>query len=352
MKNNLLNNNKFISEIDTKDMYHKIIHMPEHVFMAYNETEPIIPETFDKETLSSIKNVVICGMGGSAVSGDIAEVAYGKNIPIKVVKNYNIPFLDENTLVIIMSYSGNTAETVSCLKQATSITKHIAAVTAGGQVKEIVQGTYPFFNLPAGNPPRSAIAWLFTGLVKILELFDIITDQQQSMKKIIANLVKKAGALCIDCPSEQNIAKRAATTLVDKIPIIYTSEPQLFPLAYRWKCQFNENSKHPAFANTFPEMNHNEIVGWENQKMNSNFIPIILTRFNEKPEYSKRIIAFKGLMTKSKVEYLEFYLEGDSVIEEIFSLIYLGDMISYYLAILKSVNPTDIAFIDYMKNHI
>ena len=349
---NLLDNSKIVEQLDKDGMYHRIIHMPEQAFMAYNETELSIPDNFKEKNLKNISKLVICGMGGSAISGDIAKAAFGKYLPVEVVKDYHIPFVDENALVIAMSYSGNTIETLTCLKQALETTEFVASVTSGGEVEQLIKGKFPYMKLPGGNPPRSAIAWLFVGLVRILELNEIVPNQAEVIKKVIANLIKKAGALCFDCPQEQNLAKHAANSIFGKIPIIYTSDPVVAPLAYRWKCQFNENSKQPAFSNTFPEMNHNEIVGWEDVETSKNFIPIILKRFRETEVYAKRIIAFKELLDKNKVEYLEFFLEGGSEIEEIFSLIYLGDMISYYLALLKQVDPTEIDYIDYLKKHI
>ncbi len=347
-----LDNIKIVEQFDTQDMYHRIIHMPEQAFMAYNETSLEIPEEFEVLDKSKIDKLVICGMGGSAISGDIAKAAFGKYLPIEVVKDYQIPLVDENTLVITMSYSGNTIETLTCLKQALDATRYVAAVTSGGEVEKLIKGKHPYMKLPAGNPPRSAIAWLFVGLTRMLELYKIVPSQAEVIKKVIANLIKKAGALCFDCPQDENLAKHAATSIMGKIPIIYTSDPRLAPLAYRWKCQFNENSKQPAFSNTFPEMNHNEIVGWEDVETSNNFMPIFLKRFKEKDVYANRIAAFKDLLDKKQVKYLEFFMEGDSEREEMFSLIYLGDMISYYLALLKSVDPTEIEYIDYLKKNI
>ncbi len=147
-----------------------------------------------------------------------------------------------------------------------------------------------------------------------------------------------------------NFAKQTAEQLVNKIPIIYAGEPLYSPLAYRWKCQINENAKYPSFHNTFPEMNHNEIEGWEAK--NKEMIPIFLAPFAQQEKYSKRVIAFKKLLIQHNFTYLDFLGEGDSTIEQLFSLVYLGDMISFYLAILLNVNPTTISYIDFLKKEI
>ena len=188
--------------------------------------------------------------------------------------------------------------------------------------------------------------------MKILEAFKIIPEHTKQVRSVIANLVKKAGAIAESVPEEMNIAKFAAGKIEGKIPIIYTSNPQLAPLGYRWKCQFNENAKYPAFHHTLPEMNHNEIEGWEAEDLKERFIPIILSKFKEAPNYQKRINAFKDILQRSNIEFLEYFAEGSTLVEEIFSLIYLGDIVSFYLGILRDVNPTSIEFIDYLKKTI
>jgi len=343
---------KKIEKLDPEDMYHKIIHLPEHILNAYQNSQLDIPQTFKQLNLKKIRRIVICGMGGSAISADIAKTAFGNLIPIEVVKDYSIPYLDNETLIITISYSGNTEETLSCLQQGMEKTDFIAAITSGGKVKNIVDGRYCWAELPIGLPPRSAIGYLFFSLVKILENFNIISPQEQMVKQLITDLIKKAGAISVNTPTEENIAKSAALQIQGKIPIIYGSSPTLAPLAYRWKCQINENAKYPAFYNYFPEMNHNESEGWEAAGFGKKFVPIILGRLKEEHNYKKRINAFKKIFGKIEVKYLEYFVEGDSLIEEIFSLIYLGDMISFYLAILQEVDPTTIEFINFLKKEI
>ncbi|MDO9578511.1 MAG: bifunctional phosphoglucose/phosphomannose isomerase, partial [Candidatus Cloacimonadales bacterium] len=288
----------------------------------------------------------------SAISGDIAKAAFENLIPIEVVKYYDLPHIDANTLVITISYSGNTEETLSCLQQAMEKTSLIGAITAGGKMLELVEKKYPWVEVQSGFPPRAAIARLFFSLLRLLEEFKVIPSQTQIVKNTVANLIKKADSICQDSPVEENLAKISAEQIKDTIPIIYSSVPQLFPLAYRWKCQINENAKYPAFSNTLPEMNHNEIEGWEVKGFSGTMLPIFLGFMQEKPQLHKRKTVIKKLFTEQNIDYLEFFVEGNSLIEQIFSLIYLGDMISYYLAILQKVNPTSIDFIDHLKQNL
>lgn len=343
---------KIHQKIDRSGMYSKIIHLPEQVLKAYEEVKKHQSDKITEADKNKIDNIVICGMGGSAISGDIARVCFGNLLPVQVIKDYQIPYLNKNSLVIPISYSGDTEETLSCLQQALKITSHIAAITSGGKLKELISDKFYWIELESGMPPRSAIGLLFFSLVRILEDFGIIQDQSGVVKKIVADLIKKANSLCLANPVEMNIAKNSATLIKGKVPLIYPAAPQLQPLAYRWKCQINENAKYPSFTHAFPEMNHNEIEGWEHTAHNNSFIPIFLKRMQEEEKYNKRITAFKQILNREKIEYLEFYLEGESLMQQIFSLIYLGDMISYYLAVLEGTDPTEIENINFLKKAI
>ncbi|KQC03663.1 MAG: hypothetical protein APR54_09265 [Candidatus Cloacimonas sp. SDB] len=343
---------KIHKKIDKQGMYDKIIHLPEQILKAYNQAIIHNPDNYSGLDLDQIDNVIICGMGGSAISGDIARSCFNAELPIEVVKDYVIPNINEGSLVVAISYSGNTEETLSCLNYAAGKTKFISAITSGGKIREIVENKYFWIELETGMPPRSAIGMLFFSLVRILENFALIPEQRSSVKRIVAGLIKKAAALCVANPADKNIAKHSAGKIRGKIPLIYPASPDLIPLAYRWKCQINENAKYPAFFHTFPEMNHNEIEGWEHNGLNNNFIPVFLKRMQEKNEYDKRLSAFKKILNQINIDYLEFYLEGQDLLEQIFSLIYLGDMISYYLAILEGTDPTEIKNIDFLKSEI
>ena len=340
-----------IKKYDSKDMYHKIIHMPEHIYKIYNEYFTINLDKGQKYK-DKIKKIIICGMGGSAISGDIFKDAFTGLLQVHVIKDYNVGVITPETLFIAVSYSGNTEETLSALSQAMEFTDMIAAVTSGGKLKEIVKNDYPFINLEKGMPPRSAIGYLFFALLKLADNLAIIDPQKEIVNATIANLMQKAGAIAESVEEDFNIAKQSAIILQKKVPLIYASEPTLSALAYRWKCQFNENSKNHAFFHTFSEMNHNEIEGWENDDFDSVFVPIFLNRLSSSEKYRNRIDIFKKLLNDKEIEYLDFYTEGKSLIEEVFSLVYLGDMVSYYLGILNKVDPTAINYINYLKNKL
>ncbi|HOE90692.1 MAG TPA: bifunctional phosphoglucose/phosphomannose isomerase [Candidatus Cloacimonadota bacterium] len=338
-----------IAQLDKEGMGHMIIHMPEQAWQTY--FEPKITN-IDKACKSAVNKIIIAGMGGSAIAGDIIQALYGKHIDIRVVKDYSLSGCDEDTLFIACSYSGNTEETISCLNKAVEAKAKVWGITTGGLVKACLSSNYPLIELRPGFPPRAAIAYLFFSIIKVLEIQGIVEDQSNNVKSVISSLMTKAGALTDKIPTMLNFAKSSAVTINGKIPLIYAANPMLAPVAYRWKCQINENAKYPAFYHTFPEMNHNEIEAWENTKLNQHFMPIILKFFSEDEVYEKRLTAFKKLLTKQGIEYLEFFADGDNSMVRLFSLIYLGDMISYYLAIINDTNPTSIKFIDFLKENI
>nr|HPR18356.1 SIS domain-containing protein [Candidatus Cloacimonadota bacterium] len=184
---NVLNNHNKLSQLDKDNMYHKIIHLPEQILLTYQNAKLYLPDILaDKQ---KIQRLIICGMGGSAISADIAKAAFGKDIPIEVVKGYELPYCDRDTLVITISYSGNTEETLSCLQEAMTKTNLIAAITAGGKMKQLVENKFAWVEMEAGFPPRAAIAGLFISLLKLLEAMEIIPSQAALVKKIAAHLI-------------------------------------------------------------------------------------------------------------------------------------------------------------------
>jgi len=348
---NLLDNLDLIKHLDTEDMYHKIIHMPEHILQAYNT--PILHNyTNDESKTSNIEKIVICGMGGSAIAADLIKSLYNKQLTIDVCKDYQLPFINSKTLVITCSYSSETEETLSCLNQALEKTEHIWGVTTGGKLAETLSDKYPYLEIVKGFPPRSAIAYLFFSVLKILELNKLIASENVNVQKTAANLMMKAGAIAKSVPIINNLAKSTSELMNNKIPLFYASNPLLSPIAYRLKCQINENTKYPAFYHYSPEMNHNEIEAWENQNFNNKFIPVFLRFFEEDINYEKRLKVFKKLLTENGIEFIELFADGDNNISRFFSLIYLGDMISFYLAICNNTNPTTINFINFLKKNI
>ncbi|MHA2202143.1 MAG: bifunctional phosphoglucose/phosphomannose isomerase [Candidatus Hodarchaeales archaeon] len=345
-----------ISELDTQNMFQMVNNWPELIeeLLQYSFELPAKAEV-GRYTISyegPISQIVICGMGGSAISGDYLSV-YLKNllnIPIIINRNYDIPaFIAENTLIILISYSGNTEETISCLITALKNSSKIIGVGSGGTL-EIFCKKYklPFFPIPPGYQPRASFPLLFFPLLKILDTMKLYSLEQSAINETLSLFRQMREDFTPNKPTTSNQAKKIAEQLYDRIPVIWSP---FSCIANRMKCQLNENSKILAIAEELPELNHNHIVGWESWEKEIPFI-LIAYRFQEEhPNVKLRFEITKEIL-KGKVEIIEIVARGTHILSQLFSATYYGDYISMYLAILNNQNPSTVDSIDYLKNQL
>lgn len=327
--------------------------LPEQIL----ESKKLFKDSSLNVTISKIKNIIHLGMGGSAIVGDILNDAFFNElkIPMTVIRGYDIPnYCDKNSLVIASSYSGNTEETLSAVAKAKRKGAQIVALTSGGEIlQKAKKYNWPYLTVPEGYPPRQAFGYMFFTALQLLNQFvkNPISDRKISE-------IYKLAKLVVECNDEQTadgkiLTKDLAINLQNRIPIIYSAEPYFKSVAMRWKTQFQENSKSMAFCNVIPEMNHNEIVGWEmDNPCLKNYLVIFLeseinhSRINARIKLTKNIIRDKG------VNVAEIYAQGTTVLENIISLICTGDWVSYYLALLYDKSPEAILNIDYLKSEL
>lgn len=310
-----------------------------------------------KTSRHEIKEVVITGLGGSAIGGDFARALseeYG-TVPLVVNRDYTLPhWVGPSTLVLAGSYSGNTEETLSAYSRAAAASAQGAVVTSGGKIKELaMQDGFPVCTVPGGQPPRSATGYMFFPMLKFLAFHHLLHhDFTADIEETLTVLVRQAARLHPNVPVTQNPAKQLAIALQGKIPVIYGSQGYRGAVAYRWKSQFNENTKVAAFANVLPEQNHNEILAWVNARTQANTWAALFLRDpheqEEAPRIARRVEVTKELVSKS-AEVHEIYGEGDSLLARMFSLIYLADFVTVYSAYLQGVCPTNISSIDHLK---
>lgn len=304
----------------------------------------------DKAIISknqNIHNVVITGLGGSGIGGTIlAElVADSCAVPILVNKDYFLPnFVNSNTLVITSSYSGNTEETLSALNDAISKKAQVICITSGGKVLEIAkQHQFDFIEIPGGHPPRSCIGYSLVQLLKIFIAKDLApASLMKDLEKAIDLLDKEN--LNIKTESSQ-----IALQLHRKIPVIY-SLGSCEGITVRFRQQINENSKMLCWHNTFPEMNHNELVGWTEK----NDLLSVIT-FHTSFDYSrtkKRYELCKPLFTSLSSSVIDVIAKGGSKLEQFLYLINIGDWISCDLADLKGIDPVEVDVITNLKNNL
>ncbi len=286
-----------------------------------------------------INNIVIAGMGGSAMGGDLLKIYLSNtNIPVYVNRDYKVPnFVDENSLVFAVSYSGNTEETLSALNAAKEKKAQIIGITSGGKLSEECEKVV---NIPSGLQPRAALGYLFFPMLGILHNTNIIRVKNDELNEMMG-ILKQTNKF-----NEQG--EELSKKLKEKIPIIYASEA-LGAIAFRWKTQINENAKMPAFYNVFSEMNHNEIAGYKS--MDHKFSVVMILDKNDNDRVKKRMNICKEIM-EEYVEVEEVETQGESLLARMFSAIYLGDYVSYYMALWNRVDPSPVDIIEGMKKKL
>ncbi len=342
---------RLIRQVDQQDMLKLLFTFPEQFRHAVE-----IGNSFDFHLSDDpIKNIVFSGMGGSAIGGNLIISYFGDEleIPAIVNRNYYLPqFVDSSSLVVVTSFSGNTEESLSSYEDAKSKGAQILCITSGGTLKQKArQDKTPVITIPDGVPPRTALGYLSIPAIFSLMKAHLVGDKTADFEETILLLQKKAKVYSPD--STSNPALNLAQKLQAKIPIIYSTNDLLDIVALRWKGQFSENAKVLAFCNVFPELNHNEIVGWEQlPALLKNFQIIYLHDLQDHPRNNRRMDISKEILEQVTNPIIELETEGKSKLARLFSLIYFGDVVSYYLAILNGVDPTPIEKIQYLKNQL
>jgi glucose/mannose-6-phosphate isomerase len=313
--------------------------------IAENAPLPTLP--------SAPRQVLVCGMGGSAIGGDYLRALFEEygDLPVQVIRDYHLPnSTDAHTLVFAVSYSGNTEETLACYAQARAREAMIVALSSGGALKQRADADGVFhLQVPGGQPPRTALGYLFVPLMRLAERLGLLPDLSQPYSQMLQRLVQTRDALQISVPYEQNPAKQLAQALHRRIPLIYGSGGARATVAMRWKGQINENAKQHAFAYTFPELNHNEILGWvKASEQASNWSVVVLRDPDESAKIRTRIEVTRRLVG-DRADWRELTAEGASQLERLMHLTYFGDFVSLYLAFLNAVDPENIDYINILK---
>lgn len=304
------------------------------------------------------RNVVCIGLGGSAIGADLVRsyIADDLRIPFFVIRNYTLPnFVDENTLVIASSYSGDTEEILSAYRDAMSRGSEAIVITSGGKLSKIAKDdSIGVINIPSGLPPRAALGYSFSPLLILLSKIGIIKDQEFFIDDMIRNLRRmKNTRLGRKIGNKDNQAKKIANEIYGKLPVIYGGQDHSDAVVTRWRGQLAENSKTLALGNIFPELSHNEIVGWENPKAAlKNSVVIMLRDAADHPRVSRRMDITKNILKKCNVGVIEVSSAGKELLARMFSLVYIGDYVSFYLAVLNRIDPSPVDRIAYLKREL
>ncbi len=334
-------------EYDSGDMYNVLVNFPEQIKTAWNN-----PVELEKATYINIKNIVLTGLGGSAISGDVALTFLHKQLqlPFLVNRNYNLPtFANENTLVLACSYSGNTEETISAYKEALDRKCKILSIGSGGEIEKLsAENKNLHIKVPAGYQPRCALGLMFFNLLNFLNKSGIAEIKQSTIDSIYSLVRKNSEIYSKSNSSPYQVAEK----LIGYFPVLHSSE-LLQSVNVRFRCQLAENSKVLSYSGIIPELNHNEIIGWE--KYNSaNFNPKLL-QILDNEDHPRNLLRFEiteNILRESEVEIIKIKSNEKSFEERIIDLIYYLDWVSFYLAVLRNVDPTPIKNIITLKNSL
>ncbi len=305
---------------------------------------------------SQISNVIIVGMGGSAIGGDIVRrfAMYESKVPVRVHRDYGLPaFVDENTLVIASSYSGNTEETLSAFTEALENSSRKLVIASGGKLKQLAdQEHIPSFVIDYQAPPRAAFPHSLIPLVGIFQKLGLLADKSADLQEAIDILNQLSGDLVETNPLASNPAKQLAAKLWGRIAVIYGADI-LSEVARRWKGEFNENSKAWAFFENFPELNHNAVVGYEFPPEAKERIYVLMLRSSLlSPRNLLRYEITAKLLAKAGITYEFVESRGKSALSQVLSSVLLGDYASFYLSMLNEVDPTSTDAINFIKQYL
>ena len=314
-------------------------HLREAIEIANNT----ILTPYDKE----IKNILICGLGGSGIGGTIVSdiISPKATIPIAATKDYSIPnFVDEDTLVIANSYSGNTEETLYALEKCQARGAEIAVITSAGKLKKIAEeNNYNKIIIPSDQPPRAMFGYAFTELFFMLSHYGIIDANFETDFKKAINL------LDLEKSDIQKQAMELAKKMHKQTPVIYVANG-FEGVAVRFRQQINENSKMLCWHHVVPEMNHNELLGWR-----TNVDNLSVVYFRNKSDYERNQIRMdinKKVISKFTDNITEIWSKGDSLIENSLYHINLGDWVSWYLSEMNNVDAIEIDVINFLKGEL
>lgn len=343
-----MNIKEFIQKYDTQNQFAVLQNTYKQIEYAVSNTYTEFG--FGKQTINKI---IISGLGGSAISGDLLKnfLKDELSVPVQINRNYFLPsFADENTLLIASSYSGNTEETISSFNDGMKRKCKIICLSTGGKLEKLAaDNSIPFIRLQKGFQPRYALGLSFFSLLKVFEKLQFIPSQEEIINKIIFLWKEKAA----EYSTEDNTALTIAQQLIGFVPIIYSASDYTNAVGYRFKSQLNENSKLHAFHHEFPEMNHNEIIGWESHQQKQLHTKVIyLLDETYHSQIKKRFQIVSEFIKKSDVEIISLESKENDFKVRIMDLIFLVDWISFYLGVMRRFDPSEIEYINLLKDRL
>jgi len=304
--------------------------------------------------MSGVEQVVICGMGGSAIAGDLVIDLLSpiSHVPLMTCRDVSLPaFAGPRTLAVVVSYSGNTAESINLYQDAVRRGCRIAVITSGGHLESAAKNNgHTIVQVPSGNQPRASTGYLLGAVGAIAQSFGI-GHLHDELTKAAPRLRAYLSTLSPDIPTSRNQAKKVAIALQGSVNVIYAPRP-VRSLAVRWQNQLNENAKAVAFAGEIPEMDHNQLVGWLEGGKDCSCRPAFLMPSDLHPTIRKMTEVTLQMFNERGLDPVLVSLPGEDLLDNILSGMVLGDMVSYYMAALKGIDPAPVSVIKEFKDRI
>ena len=338
-----------LTSIDPTGLGARLAELPNHCAEAWKKVGEAQLSGFSQ----SMDRVVICGMGGSAIAGDLAaDLAEAQGgLPITVVRDFRLPFTpNDRTLVVACSYSGGTQETLSLYQQAVEAGSPIVAITGGGVLAQLAaEGGVPILHVNTKGEPRSALGYNLMLLLGLLQKLGLVETKESDVPPAIKAIEQQIAGCGPDRPTGENPAKQIALELHDRIPLICGGG--IFRgMARRWKTQLNENAKVWAFFETIPEMLHNTVESFRTPPPNGAPITaLVLEPGNVASDVASRYRVVPEMLERHGIPHRTLLGKGDSPLAQSLSMLILGDYVSYYLALLQGVDPSPNPSIDEAK---
>lgn len=310
----------------------------------------------DLPDADGVENVVVLGMGGSGISGDVVQalVEPRLGVPWRTIKGYGpLPeWIGRNTLTFVVSYSGDTEETLAAFEEIHSRGARPVAVSSGGHLAELATGYgVAHVRVPEGLQPRASLGFLALPLLAILVEIGLVPDCSDDVDEAVASLADISKNCSRDIPVDENMAKQLATSLAGRVPVVYGGSGLGEVAAYRFKCDLNEYAKTPAFANSLPEMNHNELEALASANR-EDFVAVLLRDAEDHERVALRFDVAKKLLERTGAEVIEVRSQGISPLARLLTLVLITQLAAIYGGLLNDVDPGPVPVIEDFKRQL
>ncbi|MEA2452377.1 MAG: glucose/mannose-6-phosphate isomerase [Actinomycetota bacterium] len=344
-----------IAKLDSEDVLGAVERFPEQCREAWE----LGRATTNLPNGDGIDAIVVLGMGGSGVSGDVVQAVVEPRlaVPFRTIKSYGpIPdWVGRNTLVFAVSYSGSTEETLAGLETALERGARIITLSSGGPLAATAASKgLAHVAIPAGLQPRASLGYLSLPILAVLTLMELVPDVQADVDEAIKVLSELASRCHRERTLRDNPAKDLAARIKGRIPVVYGGHGVGATAAYRFKCDLNEYGKTPAFWNEIPELDHNEIVGWDNldDLTSERFVAILLREPGEHERVALRFEITRRLVESRLAEFVEVTSEGESALARLLSLVFVTQLASIYVGLAYDEDPGPVDVIMQLKQEL